>query len=126
MQTADPDDLHPTTWAVLRALRAGMPLSRNRHFDLYRDPNVQRARRLHRWLQSIIDDVRAEPDAVQVHAVGPGEAAAGPVAGRYALRVDFPRLNGHRTAYLSAFELTLLADHAPAVAALLAERLQPA
>lgn len=119
MREGEPQSLHPTTWAVLRALRAGRPLSRNRHYELYRRPEVRRARDLHRFLTSVAADVQAYPDQLQVT---PAQVDAVGEADRYALRIDFPRLNGRRTAYLSAFELELLAEQAPEVAELLAAR----
>ena len=119
MSEGDPPALHPTTWAVLRALRAGRPVSRNRHYDLYRRPEVRRARDLHRFLASVAADAQAHPEQVEVTPAALDEAGA---SGRYALRIDFPRLNGRRTAYLTAFELELLAEQAPEVAELLAAR----
>ncbi|MCB9524897.1 MAG: hypothetical protein H6702_16175 [Myxococcales bacterium] len=104
---------------MLRALRAGRPVSRNRHYDLYRRPEVRRARDLHRFLASVAADVQAHPEQVEVTPAALDEAGA---SGRYALRIDFPRLNGRRTAYLTAFELELLAEQAPEVAELLAAR----
>lgn len=119
--TQPPAGLHPTTWAVLRALRSGARLSRNRNFYLFQDPRARRAIQLHRYLESIIRDVRACGDAVEVRRVEPGEAET---AGPFALRVDFPLLHGHRTCYLDRLELDLLAEQAPAVGRLLAARLE--
>ncbi len=109
---AHPDSpLHPTTWATLRMLRAGARLSRNRHFYLFQDPRARRALRLYRYLQSVVRDVERCSDTLSVTRVD----------GRYALRVEFPLLRGHRTAHLSEFELRLLADEAPQVATMLEE-----
>lgn len=111
------DDLHPTTWAVLRALRAGVPLSRNKHFDLFQDARVRKAIRLHRFLESVVKDVERCGETAQVQVVERDPAH------RFALRVDFPRVHGHRTVYLSQFELRLLGEHAPDVARLLSDML---
>ena len=113
-----PSGFHPLTLAVLRALRGGAKLSRNRHFSLFQDPRARQALRLHRYLQSVIADVRAHGEALAVtRASEPGHA------GEYALRIDFPLLNGRRTAYLREQEIRLLAEDAPEVAGLLHSRL---
>ncbi len=116
---APPDGLHPTTWMVLRALRSGARLSRNRNFYLFQDPRARRAIQLHRYLESIIRDVRAHGQQVAVRRVAGDDGAAG----EFALRVDFPLLHGHRTCYLSRLELALLAEQAPEVGRLLETRL---
>lgn len=114
------DDTHsgfdPTTWAVLRALRDGARLSRNKHYALFEDPQVRRALKVHRYLRSVVRDIERHPEGVRVEATGrPGGAD-------FSLRIDIPSLRGRRTAYLSGAELALLAQDAPQVAALL-ERL---
>ena len=115
---ADTSGFHPMTWAVLRALRGGAKLSRNRHFSLFQDPRARKALRLHRYLQSVVRDVRAHQDELSVcRASQPGRT------GEYALRIEFPMLNGHRTAYLQDQELRLLAEDAPEIATLLNRRL---
>ncbi len=103
--------LHPTTWATFRMLRAGARLSRNRHFYLFEDPRARRGLRLHRYLKSVVADVERYAETMAVTRTDD----------RYALRLDFPLLRGHRTAYLSGVELELLAEQAPQVAQLLAE-----
>ncbi len=109
---------HPMTWAVLRALRGGAKLSRNRHFSLFQDPRARKALRLHRYLESVVRDVRAYQEDLSVfRAIKPG------LAGEYALRIEFPIINGHRTAYLRHQELRLLAEDEPEVAMLLNRRL---
>lgn len=110
-----PDGMHPTTWQALRALRAGARLSRNRHFYLFKDPRVQRAVKLHRYLESVARDVEAHAEHIEVSVVGEGD--------RCSLRIDFPLIHGRRTAYLSAAELALLAERAPHVARLIADEL---
>ena len=120
MSEQRPTEVHPTTWRMLKALRAGAPLSRNRHYFLYKDPRARRAIKLHRYLLSLARDVQAHAREVSVSVVD------GPVAGEMALRVEMPLVHGRRTAYLSRFELALLAEHAPHVARLLSEQLDGA
>ncbi len=108
------DILHPTTWATLRALRRGAKLSRNRHFNLFEDPRARKALRMHRYLKSIVADVTANEGEILVTEVLSGD--------RYALRLEFPCLHGHRIAFLSELELELLAEEAPAIAELLARK----
>ena len=109
---------HPMTLAVLRALRGGAKLSRNRHFSLFQDPRARKALRLHRYLESVVRDVRTYHQDLSVfRSIKPGHA------GEYALRIEFPIINGHRTAYLRDAELRLLAEDAPEVAQLLNRRL---
>lgn len=113
-----PLGIHPTTWTVLRALRSGARLSRNRNFYLFEDPRARRAIKLHRYLESLIADVRAAGNDLSVRIVDGCETPRD-----VALRVDFPVLHGHRTAYLSRVELRLLAEQAPEVAHLLSAQL---
>lgn len=122
MATTHPDPpplgIHPTTWMVLRALRSGARLSRNRNFYLFEDPRARRAIKLHRYLEGLIRDVRAAADQISVHIVDGGRTPRD-----VALRLDFPVLHGHRTAYLSRIELRLLAEVAPEVAHLISAAL---
>ncbi|MSP73485.1 MAG: hypothetical protein EXR76_15200 [Myxococcales bacterium] len=110
-----PDELHPTAWAALRALRAGVRLSRNRHFPLFADARFRKALRLHRYLRSVAKDVESSPDQLRVEVQDEG-------LGTWKLRIEMPTLHGRRVAHLTAFELQLLAEDAPSVALLLAER----
>jgi hypothetical protein len=110
----DPSELHPTTWRMLRALRAGVRISRNRHYALFEDQHVRRAVELHRYLRSIVADVRRHADALTVEPVTSQERGA------HALRLNFEHMNGSRVAYLTDLELELLAEEAPEVARLLA------
>lgn len=110
---AHPDrPFHPTTWAVLKALRGGARLSRNKHFALFQDPRARRALRVHRYLRSVVRDLeRFDTSDLQVETVGePGGAS-------FALKIDIPQVKGHRTAYLTLEELRLLSEDAPEVAA---------
>lgn len=108
-----PQDLHPTAWAVLRALRAGARLSRNKHFALFQDSRIRKALKLHRYLVSVADDVTDHPDDVQVERVDEGH---------WRLRIEVQTLHGRRVAHLTDFELGLLAEISPAVAELLRRR----
>lgn len=116
--TENAPELHPTTWRMLRALRAGVRLSRNRHYALFEDAHVRRAIELHRFLRSIAADVRRHAGALTVQTLEPGDAQRG----EYAVRLDIRRLHGTRTAYLTDFELALLAEDAPEVAEILGRR----
>lgn len=114
-----PPDIHPTTWKVFRALQGGAKLSRNKHFYLFKDPLARAALRLHRYLESVIADVRRCQQDLSVSVVhGPDSTT-----GQYALRIEFPLVNGHRTAYLRSVELKLLADRAPDLAHFLSAQL---
>ncbi|MCA9541986.1 MAG: hypothetical protein KC620_23980 [Myxococcales bacterium] len=115
---AAPPKMHPTTWSVLRALRAGARLSRNRHFYLFEDPRARRAIKLHRFLASVERDVRARAGELSVSIVDDAGHA-----GQYALRLDFPTLHGRRTVFLTQAELKLLGEQAPEIGALLSARL---
>jgi hypothetical protein len=112
MATAE-DHLHPTAWAVFRALRAGVRISRNKHFALFQDARIRKALRLHRYLASVAADVTAHPD----------ELVAEPVDdAHWQLRIEVPTLHGRRVAHLTDWELTLLAEISPTVADLLRRR----
>jgi hypothetical protein len=110
--------MHPTTWTILRSLRSGARLSRNRHYALYQDPRARRAIRLHRYLESVEHAVREHESEISVSVVD-REDTAGP----YALRIEFPLLRGTRTAYLRETELEFLAEEAPEVARVLTARM---
>lgn len=112
----DAPDLHPTTWRMLRALRAGVRISRNRHYALFQDAHVRRAVELHRFLRSIARDVERNADALSIEVLPPDA----PDRGGYVVRLEVRRLHGSRTAYLTAIELALLAEDTPQIAALLA------
>ncbi|MEE2787019.1 MAG: hypothetical protein VX589_06740 [Myxococcota bacterium] len=107
-------EIHPTTLRVLNALRAGVRLSRNQNFALFKDARARQGLRLYRYLRSVAADVRAYGERLTVTVVEPTD-----VAGDIALRIDIPRLNGHRTAYLRPVELELLAEDAPEIAEIL-------
>ena len=100
-------EIHPTTLRILNALRAGVRLSRNRHFGLFQDARARQGLRLYRYLRSVAADVSTYGDMLTVAVVEQSD-----VAGDIALRIDIPRLNGHRTAYLRPAELELLAEDA--------------
>lgn len=117
--TADASELHPTTWRMLRALRAGVRISRNRHYALFEDENVRRAVQLHRYLRSIVADVRRHADQLSVEPVDDQ------TRGAHALRLNFGHLDGSRVAYLTDLELRLIAEEAPEVARLLCGAAKP-
>ena len=113
------DQIHPTTLRILKALRGGAKLSRNRHFSLFRDPKARQGLRLFHYLKSVADDVREHRRELNVALVEDDDTSVGEIA----LRIDIPLLNGHRTAYLRRIEFELLAEDAPEVAALIVQHL---
>ena len=115
-----PNEMHPTTWRILRSLRSGARLSRNRHFALYQDPWARRAIRLHRYLESVEAAVRDHHSKLSVSEVHRED-----VVGPYALKIEFPVVRGTRTAYLRKVEIEFLAQEAPEVARLLMARVSP-
>lgn len=106
-----PTSFHPLTLYWYRALQGGARLSRNRHFELFKDPRVREALRLHRYLKSIARDVEEQADSVSVSVCDE--------KGVWMLRVEYPQVYGRRVAYLKQHELKLLAEIAPQVAQLL-------
>ncbi|MFZ4737043.1 MAG: hypothetical protein ACOYM9_13910 [Bradymonadia bacterium] len=109
------ETLHPTAQAALHMLRAGVPLSRNRHFELFRDPRVRRALRMHRYLRALAAQVRAAAGELTV------ERVTQEGSGGWVVRVELPDVRGRRTAFLTPFELSLLAEDSPDIAARLRE-----
>ena len=91
--TGQLDEIHPTTLRILKALRGGAKLSRNRHFSLFRDPKARQGLRLFHYLRSVADDVREHQSRLNVAVVGDEEMSVGDIA----LKIDIPLLNGHRT-----------------------------
>ena len=113
-----PDDIHPVTWRVLCALRAGTKLSRNKNFTLFKDPMARRGLRLFRYLRSVAEDIKHFGEELSVESVGSEDEPAD-----FALRIEFPLIHGKRTAYLRAGELELLAQDEPEVARLIVSQL---
>lgn len=100
----------PTTWAVLQALRDGARISRNKHFGLFEDARVRRAFKVHRYLQSVVKDIRRHPEAIEVCPL------SAPGGTSFNLKIEISSIRGRRTAYLSGAELHLLAQDAPEIA----------
>lgn len=96
------------TLKVFALLRSGVNLSRNRHYELFRDPSVQRAKWLYRVFVSLQRDVSQDLQNVLIFSPLPSENTY-----RYGLSVQLPTLKGIRTVYLSARELRLFAESAP-------------
>ena len=111
-----PSELHPKTWQILQALRRGVHLSRNRHYQLFRDPHARRGLKLFRYLQSVIHDLRLYAQDVKIDRVVDQQKS-----GEFALQLRFPMVHGFRTAYLRPFEVRLIAQDAPEVAALITD-----
>jgi hypothetical protein len=85
---------------IARRLREQPMLSRNRHFDEMSRPEAQRARRMLRRLAGLERELRAG-GAVEVRPLGEEG---------YRVTIDFPAVRARRVTYLSAAELSLLAD----------------
>ena len=96
------------TLKVFALLRSGVNLSRNRHYELFRDPSVQRAKWLYRVFVSLQRDVSQDLQNVLIFSPLPSQNTY-----RYGLSVQLPTLKGIRTVYLSARELRLFAESAP-------------
>ena len=114
-----PTGMHPLTWKILQALRGGARLSRNRNYSLFKDPHARRGLRLYRFLQSVVKDVRAHADDIQVTRTVDEDHPS-----EFELRLDFPVIHGRRTTYLKASELELVAQDAPEVAELINQYLR--
>ncbi len=93
---------------VRRLLRDDeVQFSRNRNFEAYEDPQVQRAMRIYRHLQSLEDDLLGlESDGrVSLEAVERDEEEV-------AVRLIFEEAKGRRISYLKAKEWELLLESA--------------
>ncbi len=108
--------LNPTTLKIFRLLWSGVRLSRNQHFDLYRDPRAAYARRLHRLFKSLARDLEHYGNGATVYTAMDDID----LRGHLGVHIEIPLLRGTRTVFLSAPELELFAACAPnAVAELL-------
>ena len=101
--------LNPTTLKIFRLLWSGVRLSRNQHFDLYRDPKAAYARRLHRLFLSLSADLDLHGKRATIYTTM-GEPHLG---GRLGVQIEIPLLRGRRTVFLTAEELDLFAACAP-------------
>jgi hypothetical protein len=91
-----------TSRLLERGREGDRSLSRNRHFEVFRDAPGKQALRLYRHLRSIEHDLLQVPGAaVAVHRLDPEGT-------RVQLRIDLPGGGGTRSTYLSADEFDLL------------------
>lgn len=101
--------LNSTTLKIFRLLRSGVRLSRNKHFDLFRDPNARYARRLHRLFLSLAADLEAYGQHATIYTAVEEVPLGGPIG----VQIEIPLLRGRRTVFLTAEELSLFTDTAP-------------
>ena len=114
--------LNSTTLKIFRLLRSGVRLSRNKHYDLFRDPKALYARRLHRLFLSLADDLEAHGSKATVYTALEPDALGGPIG----VQIEIPLLRGRRTVFLTEEELSLFSDTAPNdVSELLATLVRP-
>ena len=101
--------LNATTLKIFRLLWSGVRLSRNQHFDLYRDPKAMYARRLHRLFVSLAVDLERHGRGATVYTALDESVLDGSIG----VQIEIPLLKGTRTVYLSSSELALFAECAP-------------
>lgn len=92
---------------VRRLLRDDeVKFSRNRHFEAYEDPAVQRAVRLYRHLKSLEEDLLrlSDPDSARLVALEEGEEEV-------IVQLVFDGEESRRTSFLSAPEWQLLLEN---------------
>ena len=96
------------TYRIVRRLLRDdeVQFSRNRNFEAYEDPKVQRAMRLYRLLRSLEEDLLALEDrrAVQLEAVERDEE-------QVTVKLTFGEGNGRRITYLEPQEWELLLEN---------------
>lgn len=96
------------TYRIVRRLLRDddVQFSRNRNFEAYEDPQVKRAMRLYRHLQSLEDDLLEleDPDKIRLEAV---ERDGGVVT----VRLVFVEQKGRRISYLKPREWELLLEN---------------
>ncbi len=96
------------TYLIVRRLLRDddVQFSRNRNFEAYEDPQVKRAMRLYRHLQSLEDDLLAldDPQTVRLQAVERDEE-------QVTVRLVFSRQKGRRISYLAPREWELLLEN---------------
>ena len=100
-------ELNPTTRRIFLLLDSGVRLSRNRHFELFRDPRARHARRLHRLFKSLCADLNRCSGGATLYSTLTHECSERP----YGIHIDIPLLGGKRTVFLTRAELGLLAEY---------------
>ena len=100
--------LNPTTLKIFDLLRSGVRLSRNKHFELFRDPRARYARRLHRLFDSVCRDLKEYGQQATIYC-----ALADSVETKaFGLHIEIPIVSGRRTVFLTPAELALFSDYA--------------
>ena len=107
MPQNDPQ-LNPTTLKVFYLLRSGVRLSRNKHFELFRDPKARYARRLHRLFGSLCRDLEAHGTQATIYCALEDSLTAQSLG----VHIEIPVVSGRRTVFLTPSELALFATHA--------------
>ncbi len=96
------------TYRIVRRLLRDddVQFSRNRNFEAYEDPQVKRALRLYRHLQSLEDDLLdlEDPESVRLEAVERSDQ-------RVTVRLVFAEQKGRRISYLKPQEWELLLEN---------------
>lgn len=96
------------TYRIVRRLLCDddVQFSRNKNFEAYEDPEVKRAMRLYRHLQSLEDDLLEldDPQSVRLEAVERQEQ-------RVTVRLVFVEQKGRRISYLKPREWELLLEN---------------
>lgn len=107
MAQTDPQ-LNPTTLKIFYLLRSGVRLSRNKHFELFRDPRARYARRLHRLCNSLVRDLEDYGQQATIYCALTHSAETK----AFGLHIEIPIVSGRRTVFLTPAELALFAESA--------------
>jgi hypothetical protein len=99
--------LNPTTLKIFYLLRSGVRLSRNKHFELFRDPKARYARRLHRLFSSLCSDLEAYGQQATIYCALEDSLKAQALG----VHIEIPIVSGRRTVFLTPVELALFADY---------------
>lgn len=99
--------LNPTTLKIFYLLRSGVRLSRNKHFDLFRDPKARYARRLHRLFRSLCHDLEVYGEHATIYCA----LADSLETKAFGLHIEIPIVSGRRTIFLTPAELALFANY---------------
>jgi hypothetical protein len=100
--------LNPTTLKIFYLLRSGVRLSRNKHFELFRDPKARYARRLHRLFGSLCRDLEEYGTQATIYCVLEDSLESQSLG----VHIEIPVVSGRRTVFLTPPELALFAEYA--------------
>ena len=89
---------------VRRMREEGQPLSRNKHFATFAEPEGRAALRINRLLRSLEHDLGRHGTPVEI------QIAEDPERGEIRLELRFPTLRASRTTYLSREALEILLE----------------